>query len=119
MISMLLKIWQLPQNLLGLLLVKVLRAEMFERIDDVVVYKTKYNIGISLGDYIIVRQGTSIKHEYGHSKQSKILGWFYLIVVGLPSITFNILTRMGILKREDYYTRFPENWADSLGDVDR
>lgn len=29
---------------------------------------------------------STIKHEYGHTIQSKYLGWLYLIIIGLPSI---------------------------------
>lgn len=58
------------------------------------------------------------KHEYGHSKQSLYLGPLYLIVVGLPSITWAELYKN--FKREiSYYDVYPENWADKLGEVNR
>ena len=64
--------------------------------------------GISLGRYVLLNMNSyqlekTIKHELGHSKQSKYLGWFYLLVVGLPSITMNIMTRWKWLKPEKYY----------------
>ena len=117
----LLYMWQLPQHLLALLLIKIVRASYTETYKGVKVYRTNFKMGISLGNYIIVNydyRNRTIKHEHGHSLQSKKLGWLYFIVVGLPSITMNILTRIGILKHESYYRRFPENWADSLGGVD-
>lgn len=58
-------------------------------------------------------------HEYGHSRQSLYLGPLYFIVIGIPSLFFNILTRLKILPHNTYYTRFPENWADQLGGVRR
>lgn len=62
-------------------------------------------------------------HELGHTRQSRLLGWLYLPVVGLPSIS-----RAGyaLVYREltgrqwtRYYEGFPENWADRLGGVER
>ena len=59
-----------------------------------------------------------IKHEYGHSIQSKHWGWFYLPVVGLVSAIRNIRCRI----KDDwtgYYEGFPEKQADRLGCVKR
>ena len=78
--------------------------------------------GVSLGKHIIVSRYASrvtIQHEMGHSIQSKILGPLYLLIVGLPSIVMNIMTRAGILSSASYYKRWPENWADKLGGVKR
>jgi hypothetical protein len=51
------------------------------------------NIGaVSLGQYIFIFSDYGkdemriIKHEYGHTRQSHILGPLYLLVVGVPSI---------------------------------
>jgi len=62
-------------------------------------------------------------HEVGHTKQSRLLGWFYLPVVGLPSIS---RAAYALLFREvtgrqwtRYYEGYPENWADRLGGVIR
>lgn len=47
---------------------------------------------MSLGLFIFMFGGRyigdeeTLKHEYGHSIQSKILGPLYLIVIGLPSL---------------------------------
>ena len=49
---------------------------------------------MSLGNYIFVNNMSSqgsIQHEYGHSKQSDILGPLYLIVIGIPSLLHNIV----------------------------
>lgn len=75
--------------------------------------------GISLGKYIIISQWFSereVKHEYGHCRQSKMLGWFYLIVIGLPSIIWAWLYRG---EKEGYYKFYTEKWADRLGEVER
>jgi hypothetical protein len=98
-----------------------------------VYFRPLFGSGVSLGDYIILdyqycgkacsRQ--MVAHEYGHSKQSLILGWLYLPLVGLPSIVGNIWHRLfhknwsDDQKEKWYYSRYPENWADKLGDVTR
>ena len=108
---------ELPQYLLGKLMVKILKAEEGTRY-----YTTNKRIGVSFGPIIIIWEGAdhnSIKHETGHSLQSRKLGWLYLLVVGLPSITMNILTRLHILKATNYYKRWPESWADKLAGVKR
>ena len=117
--------WEFLQTLLGWLcknvLYKVEKVETFR--DTKVVYLSNARIGVSLGRYILMhksfRQLTKL-HEWGHTRQSKLLGPFYLFVVGLPSITLNILSRgIGGQFRANYYNRFPENWADQLAGIER
>jgi len=77
---------------------------------------------ISLGEYIITHEHPTVqtlRHEYGHTLQARKWGILYLITVGIPSIVFNILTRMKILPGNTYYKRYPENEADILGGVKR
>lgn len=122
-------LWQLPQNLLGKLVCKLTDAIYTgdTRATDVRVYLAKdqsvKGFGVSLGQYIILTKGhmtdKTILHEYGHCLQSRKLGWLYLLVIGIPSITMNILTRLKVLKAENYYYRWPESWADKLGKVER
>lgn len=114
-------IWQFPQHLLALLIIKITKATYKENYKGAKIYNASIT-GISLGQYIIVSEDVSentIKHEYGHTKQSYLLGPLYLIVVGLPSIVMNILSRMRILDNRKYYIRWPESWADELGEVKR
>lgn len=86
-------------------------------------YTWKFKSGISLGEYIIVPKGSNemyIRHEMGHTKQSYILGWFYLLVIGIPSIVWNSCFRR--YRRDhniSYYSFYTEAWADRLGGVDR
>lgn len=119
----LLLLWQLPQLLLGLLVAIVVRA----RLDATGVWWTHARIGVSFGPIVIIWHGVrgtqqanqTVSHERGHSRQSEILGLLYLVVVGIPSLTFNLLTRAGAVSPETYYARWPENWADRLGNVMR
>lgn len=122
--KVLLYIHQLPQNLIGLLVILFTGAK--ENLG--YWFTNKYSFGVSLGNYIIFGQtvnDTDVRHEYGHQKQSEKLGWLYLLVVGLPSVVRNIWDRVAHKKwsykkrNEWYYSGFPENWADKLGGVKR
>lgn len=119
---MLTYIWQLPQHVLGLAVIFFSAAQYSREYHSSKVYLTRHTLGISLGKYIIVFQEsgeTTIRHEYGHSKQSLYLGPAYLIVIGIPSFTMNLLSALHILDAKRYYSRWPENWADRLGGVSR
>lgn len=134
-------IWQLPQNLIGFLLTRKYNYKSIRRVGKDVVnskwvdvyFKPFFCSGVSLGDYIILdyyycgmacsRQ--VVAHEYGHSRQSLILGWLYLPLIGLPSIITNVWDRLfhknwtSDQREKWYYGRYPENWADKLGGVIR
>ena len=123
-IDILLYLWQLPQNLLGLLLVSILKPEDSYQFNQArLYYSTRMRGGISLGRYIIVRSvmrdytGRMEWHEYGHSRQSLFLGPLYLFVVGLPSLLWAAWWNAG--RNRSYYSFFTEKWADKLGGVDR
>lgn len=116
--------WELPQTVLGLFLLLVTRGVNSEKYVHARVYWRKTFWGVSLGGIIILGEGYRtylyvIEHEYGHSIQSLLLGPLYLVVVGLPSIVMNLLSRANILDPERYYRRWPETWADKLGGVPR
>lgn len=114
---MMLYLWQLPQNLLGLLVIAFIGAEYSSGYD---AWETrKYSFGVSLGRYIIFGKYftyTSLKHERGHQKQSLYLGPLYLLIIGLPSLVGNLLHRVW---KFDYYKLPWEAWADYLGGVKR
>jgi hypothetical protein len=128
----LLYVWQLPQNLLGLLLLAIygrvipidfrgdgwrngLPSSMLYFIDG-------FPGGISLGRYILVAghymtDSTVWYHERGHSIQSMILGPLYLLVIGLPSLIWAAWWNRD--RDCSYYSFYTERWADRLGDVHR
>lgn len=117
--NILLYIWCLPQNLLGLLFLLFIRGEEKHRLCNVTFYYSKtFPSGISLGKYIILgyKREKSVRHEYGHCLQSKILGPLYLLVVGLPSIMHAALCKC---RGHSYYDFWCERWADKLGGVRR
>ena len=121
-------IWQLPQNILGLLVIIFSRA--WKAVTYETVWWTKRRFGVSLGNYIILYEDSkpltqSVKHEKGHQKQSLYLGWLYLIIIGIPSAFGNLWDRVAhknwkLEEREKWYYSQPwEAWADKLGGVRR
>ena len=130
--NFLLYLWQLPQNLLGLCVIKFTKAIKKSHKTGIVYWYTKrYQFGVSLGNYIIIGNymdyvsDKTVKHEHGHQYQSMYLGWLYLLIVGLSSIVRNIWDRIAhrkwsyIESNDWYYSQFPERWADVLGGVKR
>ncbi len=123
-------IWQLPQNLLGLFMLLWYRREKeYHRFNGRVFYYTKeMPSGISLGNYIIMNREDKedgMKHEYGHSIDSRRWGPLYLLVIGIPSLIGNIYDRIfhKNWKYSDsyewYYNQPWEKSADENGGVDR
>lgn len=125
LISFLMYLHQLPQNLLGFAL--YLYYQGYEEMrqvgyNDVVVVKSpKMRGGISLGQYVIVSRDANLEtiyHELGHCKQSQILGWLYLIVIGLPSIIWAALYGIQEIRdRWSYYDFYTERWANELAET--
>ena len=123
--KVLLYLWQLPQNILGLLVIFFTKSVYYESGCWVT---PDYRFGVSLGNYIIFGgrvDEISLKHEQGHQKQSLYLDWLYLLIIGLPSAIGNIYDRIAhknwsYKERERWYYAQPwEAWADRLGGVAR
>lgn len=119
-------LWQLPQHLIALLikLYYFLRNKEYNKYnrDNIMIHEIKgfYN-GISLGEYVFVNSNvseTTVKHEIGHSKQSKLLGIFYLLIIGIPSFLHNIIHNL-LGRKWNYYNFYTERWADKLMNIKR
>lgn len=133
--------WCFPQTLIGLIIAKTLWKDSYieDQISEnfytiVLIGKERegrlynYLSGFSLGRYIFLHDDygrsytdlvPALRHEYGHSIQSRITGWLYLFVVGIPSVYGNLKARRDPKRAESYYQHYPENWADRLGKVKR
>lgn len=109
--KIILYLWQLPQNLIGFLIIKIMKAKIKK------FYSIKYfecrlfYSGVSLGDYIIFDNRIlisyfDIRHEEGHQKQSLLLGPLYLLIIGIPSLIGNIIHRF---IKFDYYNYLVRN----------
>ena len=113
-------LWQLPQNILGLIFLLCLRGKKCELYNITFYYVRNFRGGISLGRYIFINNIDKdiIRHEYGHCKQSQLLGWLYLLVIGLPSI---IHAGLHDCEKEGkiYYHFWTERWADELMNIRR
>ncbi len=127
-ISFFMYLWQLPQNIVGLILRFVYRGNdtaIIKGACEVTVRRsTNMRGGISLGEYVILSQWSgenTVNHELGHCMQSQYLGWLYLIVIGLPSIVWAALHSYlkAVREKWSYYDFYTEKWADELGGVAR
>ena len=129
--------WELPQTLLGLILLQFYKKTLLKSFtykNQIVYIYDKFPGGISLGRYTLVDYNrkdwnnkiirlhlkNSIKHEYGHSIQSKWYGWLYLPIPGLCSVYNNIRCRIKrwLGKDYDYYSFWTERQANKLGGVE-
>lgn len=125
-------IWQLPQHLFALILLgwatisrrRIAIREIGFAPERTFFYVQDFLGGISLGDFIILNEdyrnytGNMERHEYGHSRQSRMLGPLYLLVIGLPSLlwaTFYPIKKKG---HEGYDRFYTERWANKLGGLE-
>lgn len=120
--------WELPQNFIGSIVKKIFKAEVYDTYKDATVYTWNVLGGMSLGQFIFIPKIVAshgvatnmIKHEYGHTIQSKYLGWFYLLVIGIPSLGWAWLGEgFRVKHKKSYYWFYTESWADKLGGVER
>lgn len=136
--KILLYIWQLPQNLLAIilswiLLIKHKKIATTKYKGITYLWFDKWNNGVSLGNYVILGtyfldKNDAINHEYGHTVQSRILGPLYLLTVGIISGCGNLIDRWFHTQKYGwsneksyrwYYSQFVEKWADKCGKVQR
>lgn len=131
----LLYIWQLLQNIAGLILIVWYKPQRVHKLDNgVKIYYThKMKGGISLGNYCIINtchyrkdineslKRDTVRHEaIGHTKQSRILGPLYLLLVGIPSLIWAGLYGSVIKSTKNgYYKFYTEKWADIIAGVKR
>ena len=128
------EIWQFPQHIIAyvVILINCKCIKPMVSKDGISHYLVDhlFDNAISLGNYIFLDSDgnfsyKAIKHEFGHQKQSLILGPLYLILIGLPSIIGNIINRIkhkyfNKYYDPDFYYKQPwEAWADKLGGVVR
>lgn len=74
--------------------------------------------GVTLGAYINgynleadPQKERTFAHEYGHTKQSKVLGPLYLSLVGIPSIVGSISDDIGL---SDHHREWYEVWSNQM-----
>ncbi len=116
--------WGLPQTLIGAALYALHRKDDHFEYRGAVATAWNKDTGISLGKFIFVprRAGGNagrflLEHEYGHTLQSLILGPFYLLAVGAPSMLWNRLPYFKNKRRKtgkSYYSAPFEKTANTL-----
>lgn len=124
--NLILFIWQLPQHLLAILYIGYLvmmckYLGVDSRYKQAIVIPCVMRGAVTLGCYVFVGLNSeyrkTVKHELGHTIQSKILGPLYLIVIGIPSITYCGLRRIfPSLRKKNYYDFYTEKWANNLSE---
>lgn len=124
--NLILFIWQLPQHLLAILYIGYLvmmckDLGVDSRYKQAIVIPCVMRGAVTLGCYVFVglnlEYRKTVKHELGHTIQSKILGPLYLIVIGIPSITYCGLRRIfPSLRKKNYYDFYTEKWANNLSE---
>lgn len=124
--NLILFIWQLPQHIVaiiyfGYLVMMCKDLGVDSRYKQAIVIPCVMRGAVTLGNYVFVGLNSeykkTIKHELGHTIQSKILGPLYLIVIGIPSITYCGLRRLfPSLRKKNYYDFYTEKWANNLSE---
>lgn len=118
---------EFPQNVMGYLAFVYytrVKKQAFYPYKDAYIIHVKGRWGaISLSRYIFCDdhyfESTMVKHEYGHTLQSKKLWLLYLPIIGLPSLIWNKFFRSYRRRnRISYYDFYTESWANELGGFD-
>lgn len=131
--DIILYIWQLPQNLVGLIVLAwlSLRKRVFTHVRPdwakgaTLYYVDGFDGGLSLGRHIFLnskyinRDGLMELHEYGHTRQSKMFGPLYLFVIGIPSAIWAVCWGAKKNNPQPYESFYTERWADELGCINR
>jgi hypothetical protein len=107
-------IWQLPQHIVALCIIAIIWRNIIihKKEDSLIVISNSLMGGVSLGNYIFMprENNNMLKHELGHSKQSRIFGPLYLIIIGIPSLLHNLIHRCfrHTSLKWDYYSFYTE-----------
>lgn len=121
LVHILLYIWQLPQNIAGLIYKLILRGEkkILKQRNAIFYVAPTMSGGVSLGNYIFLSKKSGLRepvydHEFGHCIQSRILGPLYLPIMGLCSGLHCMLHK----RTHNYYDFWTEKWANKLGGIE-
>lgn len=112
--------WGLIQNIIGLLLYLIIKHDECFFYHGAYVIRWHHHSSMALGLFIFYGHHDEkvLVHEYGHTIQSIILGPFYLLIIGIPSLLWASLPyfhHMRQKKHISYYSLFFEQSASKLG----
>ena len=130
LVNFFLAIWQLPQIIVGLMMLAVFRNKTTytNPYNHIMVWNINChhafgNACFSTGPFIITCDENVteeiLKHETGHSLSSIRTGWFYHIVISIPSICFFWYRRIKNKDMEWYYSCWTEKAAERNGMTNR
>ncbi len=130
--------WGLPQSLLGSVLYLINKHCKHYKYYGACVTVWRKDCSMSLGKFVFLTDSPFayhpqmrtrftfdemseqiLVHEYGHTIQSLILGPLYLVVIGLPSLTWGslpILQELRKRKNISYFDLYCEKTANILGE---
>lgn len=116
-------IWELPQTLIGELYRLIIKDKIIYTVNMDNGRKVNFldpkKGGVSFGKQVFLSTKYPyiyVEHELGHSKQSRMLGPLYLLVIGLPSFIHSYLHKY-ICKDKSYYHFYTESWANKLAGI--
>ena len=131
-------IWEAPQKALAHIIKWIVEVEeLTDSDEDSHLYIWNFKRGLSLSNHIFLPANSFrdkgpqeildscwhlnyVRHESGHSIQSKYLGPFYLLIIGLPSIIWaGCFSGYRQKHNISYYSFYTERSADKLGGVKR
>ncbi len=115
MVEILKFLWQLPQVIVAFIYYWYLRYkdEILDTciFQGAIVFIKRNSCGsVTLGNHIFLSPmatDTTVRHEWGHSRQSLVLGPLYLIVIGIPSIIWASVHKK-IAPNTSYFDFFTE-----------
>lgn len=116
LVHLLLVFWMFPQSLLGLLFAIVTGWRYLGNVGGAFYFRKPGTSSVTLGYFLFISDAAeksinTASHEYGHHINSQWSGWFYLLIIGLPSII-----ACATVKDHDKYLNFyPEKWAEKFG----
>ena len=126
----LLLLWQMPQLILCLLVGVFFEALgrvkektwIDDPLDDIPAWYISpmsgaFSLGLAVFIHDTLRSDAVRRHEYGHCLQSRILGPFYLLVIGIPSLLWAAY-HTAFRPKRSYYWFYTERWANKLGGVE-
>lgn len=123
-LNILLVVWQLPQILIGLVMLAIFhnKTTYTNPYSNITVWNINAhhafgNACFSLGPIIVtcsdrVEEDTP-KHETGHSLSSVRTGWFYFLIISIPSIFFFWYRR---IKKKDMNWYYSKCWTERIAE---
>lgn len=120
-------IWELPQNLIGIL-VKLVFIKYGKREVETIrqgtceIQNWSMYSGISLGWWQFTHKNAdknTASHEVAHSIESVVLGPLYLVLIGLPSIMWAGIIWPYFMHDKSYYWFYTEFITDRIAGIRR